>query len=444
MNRLTLGLPGVALNIALAAGLVAGAQTVAAEGAGLLQVYDLAVENDAEIRAARYSLDAAREFKPIARSGLLPQVAASGSANERRQEFESGNSDNFADSDISVNLSQPLFRRDRWIQFKQADNVVGQAEKELEAEEQSLILRVAATYFAVLGARDTLRFAKAERKALDRQLDQSQQRYDVGLIAITDVLEVKSERDNAVASEIEAQNRLDDAYEALAEIIGTSPGELARLSPDFKLEYPNPRDEAAWTERGIVNNPGLEAVREATEVARQEVEVQRSGHYPTVDLVGGYSWLDSDSAFSNFSLEESGSIGVQLNVPIYTGGRISSTTRQARANFASAQESLEGQRRFVVRRVGDAYRGVTSSVSRVNALKATVASTKSALDATSAGYDVGTRTLVDVLLFQRSYYSAEADYALARYGYILNKFALEEAVGTLDEDDVREINAWLN
>ena len=412
-----------------------------AEARDLLETYGLAVDNDARLRASAATLDARRENKPIAKSALLPQVALSGSANRVDQDSAAIGNETFNETEWGVNLSQPLYRRDRWYQYKQSENTVAQAEALFLTEEQGLILRVAQAYFEVLGAQDTLRSAKAERRALERQLDQAQQRYDVGLIAITDVLEVKAVRDNAVASEIEAGQALEDANDALREIIASDPGELAVMREKVKLHPPEPNRPDAWEEMATQNNPGIRAAEEAAEVARQEVEVQKSGHYPTLDLVGGYAENDSGSSFSRDI--DGARIGLQLSLPLYTGGRVTASTSQARHNLRAAQEELEGRRREVERQVGTTFRGVVSSISRTEALAAAKVSTASALEATQAGYDVGTRTIVDVLLAQQAFFNAETEYALSRYRYVLNLLALEGAAGTLDEKDVRRVNEWL-
>lgn len=412
-----------------------------AEARDLMEIYQLAAENDAQLKAAAATLEAQRENKPIARSGLLPQISLSGSANRVNQDTKGAGSHTFDATEWGVNLSQPLYRRDRWYQYKQADNAVAQSEAEYETQEQGLILRTAQAYFNVLAARDTLKSSEAERRALDRQLDQAQQRYDVGLIAITDVLEVKAVRDNALANEIQARQDLDDANDALREIIGTDPGELAGMMAKVKLRPPEPNNVKEWEDLAAQNNPGLKAAQEAAEVAAKEVEVQKSGHYPTLDLVGGYS--DSDTGYVFGSDVEGASVGLQLNVPIYTGGRVSASTRQARHNLAAAQQALEGERRALERQVGEAYRGVVTSISRVDALNAAKVSNASSLDATQAGYEVGTRTIVDVLLSQRNFYRAETEYAISRYAYVLNLLLLEDAAGTLDEEDVKRVNAWL-
>jgi outer membrane protein len=416
-----------------------------AEARDFLDTYTLARDNDAQLAAAGATLEARRETKPIARSGLLPQIALSGSATRYNRDLKGIDAgigtQNFNTTNWGVNLSQPLYRRDRWYEYKQSEDVVQQAESEYRTAEQGLVLRVAQAYFNVLSAQATMKAADAQLRALERQLDQAQQRYDVGLIAITDVLEVKSVRDGAISEQIRAKQQFDDANDALREIIATDPGALADVSRKMPLDPPQPNSVEAWETLAFDNNPALQAAREVVEVSQKEVEVQKSGHYPSVDLVGGYN--DTTSGAIGASEPRDTSVGVQLSLPIYTGGRVTATTRQARHNLTAAEYDLESTRRGLERQVGDAYRGVISSISDVQALNAAKVSTKSAWDATEAGYEVGTRTIVDVLLTQRNFFEADRDYAIARYRYILNLLLLEDAVGTLDEDDVRRVNGWL-
>ena len=412
-----------------------------AEARDFLETFTLAQDNDAQLAAAGATLEARRETKPIARSGLLPQIALSGSATRYNRDVKSIGTDNFSTTNWGVNLSQPLYRRDRWYEYKQSEDVVQQAESEYRTAEQGLILRVAQAYFNVLSAQATMKAADAQLRALERQLDQAQQRYDVGLIAITDVLEVKSVRDGAISEQIRAKQQFDDANDALREIIATDPGTLADVSRKMPLDPPQPNNVEAWETLAFDNNPALQAAREAVEVSQKEVEVQKSGHFPSVDLVGGYN--DTTSGAIGASEPRDTSVGVQLSLPIYTGGRVAASTRQARHNLTAAEYDLESTRRGLERQVGDAYRGVISSISDVQALNAAKVSTKSAWDATEAGYEVGTRTIVDVLLTQRNFFEADRDYAIARYRYILNLLLLEDAVGTLNEEDVRRVNGWL-
>ena len=416
----------------------------------LLDVYALAEKNDPQLAAAQASLEAARMNTPIARSQLLPQVNASGGLNwqdvEGERSLSGGGSASLDDSywsrRLGLGLVQPIYRRDRLKQLEQAKTTVEQAESQYTAIEQNLIFRVASAYFQVLSAQDTLEFAQAELKAIARQLDQAKQRFEVGLIAITGVHEAQARFDQSRADVISAENDVGTAWETLREIIGQmGPNELATLEAEIPLRVPEPAGMDAWSALALDNNPSVQAAREAAEIARQEIEIQRSGHYPTLDFVANYDMNRSES--DTGSDTDVLAAGVQLAVPIYTGGGVTASTQQARFNFEAAQKELESQLRATDKAVRDAYRQAELSISRVQALQSTTVSAESALEATEAGFEVGTRTLVDVLNRQSELFSARRDYANARYLYVLNYLALKQAAGSLTVEDLDLINAWL-
>ncbi|VAX11147.1 Type I secretion outer membrane protein, TolC family [hydrothermal vent metagenome] len=414
----------------------------------LVHVYELGLQNDPQLRASRAERDSIRETRPQALAKLLPTVSARGGSKRTHLNvigggfsFGGSGDDLYDQTDFALSLSQPLYRRDYWVQLQQSDHKIAQAEAEYVTEEQDLVMRIAQAYFDVLAAQDTLGFAHAEKEAIQRQLDQAQQRFDVGLIAITDVYEAQAVFDNSRADVIQAENELDDAWEALHEIIGDTEKTLAVLTSDLPLNPPEPQSIDQWSETARQQNPSLVALDSATEVARQNIQLQLSGHYPTLDLVGDHS-LNRTGAMGRSDTDVS-SISLQLNVPIYSGGGVTSRTRQARHDFEQSQQSLDKQRRAVKRQVRDAYRGVVSSISRVGALKATTISAKSSLDATEAGFEVGTRTMVDVLVEQRNLYRARRDYSRVRYEYILNGLRLKQAAGSLSQADLGKINTWL-
>lgn len=409
----------------------------------LLSVYEQALTQDAQLAAAKAVRDAALEARPLAKAGLLPNVSASGSVNYQDRDANGGllTDDSYANADATLSLTQALYRRDRTIRVDQADLQVAAAEADYNQAEQDLILRVARAYFGVLSAQDNLTFVRAEKKAIERQLDQAKQRFEVGLIAITGVHEAQARFDQSRADEIVAQNDLDQAREALREIIGMAPATLAGLVNGLPLQPPLPAEMADWSQRALSTNPSILSAQYSTEVAHREVEVQRAARQPSVDLFGSYA-LNRTGSTSGSDLNTA-TVGVQLAVPLYTGGSISASIRQALANYQAAQERLDSSRKAVDRQARDAYRGVLASISRVHALKATTISAQSALDATTAGFDVGTRTLVDVLNSQRDLFRAQRDYAQSKYDYILNLFGLELAAGTLDRTDLETMNAWL-
>ncbi len=419
----------------------------------LIQIYELGLQNDPQLQVVRAERDSVRESRPQALAQLRPTFSVSGDVTRTYSDVKSSSSSTTYSTYsagksisnktlLSLNLNQPLYRKDYWIQLQQSDNQIAQAAANYETERQSLIMRIAQAYFNVLSAQDTLGFSHAEKKAILRQLEQAQQRFDVGLIAITSVHEAQAAYDKARADEIQAENELDDAWEALHEIIGDSEKRLAVLAADLPLSRPEPDSIDQWSDTALQQNPKLVALRSATTVARQNIELQRAGHYPTLTLVGSHALSRSDAERASDS--DTSSIGLQLNVPLYLGGGTTSRTRQARFDFEKAQQNLDRERRAVKRQVRDAYRGVVSSISRVKALKATTVSAKSALEATEAGLEVGTRTMVDVLTEQRNLYRARRDYSFVRYDYILNGLRLKQAAGSLSRADLEKITPWLN
>lgn len=425
--------------------LVLGASTAGATD--LVAVYQMASQNDPQLRSARATRDATFENEPIARSQLLPQLTVGGDLNYVYQDVSdapnppSSFSDDFTASSAAVQLVQPLYRKDRRVQLDQARDQVARAEVDYRLAEQELIVRVTQAYFGVLSAQNTLEASEANMKAIARQLDQAKQRFEVGLIAITDVNEAQARFDQSRAETIIARNNLDDAIESLIEITGQPTGPLADLKPGIELAPPQPASLDEWTAIALENNPGIISARYAADIARKQIQLQEAGSQPSVDLVGSYGLARSNADFG--SDVDTATVGVQLVLPLYTGGRVTSSTRQARFQYEAAQEILEQQRRAVQTQVRNGYRGVLASISRVQALEAAEVSARSALEATEAGFEVGTRTLVDVLNSQRDLFAARRDLADSRYDYVLNMLSLLQASGMLSEADVQRANASL-
>ncbi len=407
----------------------------------LMQIYNMAVEKDPVLREAAAVRESRRESRPLALSLLLPNISISGDANYNSSDTQLSGRENYSSSSLGINLLQPLYRRDRMIRLEQADWQLELADAEYRAKEQDLMLRVASAYFNILSAQEGVTFVQADKKAIARQLEQAKQRFEVGLIAITGVHEAQARYDQAVTDEIVAQNELDNAWEDLRQILGMRPETLTELKGKLELEPPVPAVIDEWSAFGLENNPAVKAASDATQIAQREIEVQNSGHYPSLDLVGRYGTFQTNQE-NRFDVD-SGNIGLQLNLPLYAGGGITSATRQARADLIAAQERLDQARRETDRAVRNAYRGVQSSISAVKALEAATVSTKSALEATTAGFEVGTRTLVDVLNSQRDYYRAQRDHARARYVYLINMLRLRQAAGILEVQDMEKINTLL-
>lgn len=412
----------------------------------LLGVFELALDNDPTYQQANEERRAAFESKPQAIAKLLPFFSATGSIDwnylsNRKVGFQGLGLQRFWDSQFTVNLNQPVFHWDYWVQLSQSENQIAQAEAEYQNALQDLMVRTIQAYLDILLAKDTLRFALSEKKSLARQLEQAQQRFNVGLIAITDVLEAQSGFDGARSREIFAENDVDNKKEALREIIGDYDGKLALLPGEIALMQPDPLDIDQWAVSADNQNLGIIAAQNQAEFTRKTIEFQRSGHYPTVDVIGSYSVQDNSSTFGLRG--DVGSVGVQVNVPIFEGGAVNSRTREALYNFNAAKDNLLAVRRQVTRQVKDAYRGVISTISQVEALRATVKSSMSALEATEAGFEVGTRTMVDVVNEQRNLFQAQNNLSEARNNYILNWVSLKESTSSLSEADVSTLNDLL-
>ena len=415
----------------------------------LLDTYKLALENDPAFRAARQEFLATREIRDQSLALFLPAISFSASYTNINQNYTVAGTDtkyDYNSSSYGLNLRQMIYRHDYFVQYRQADYRVAQASANFNNAAQDLILRVAQRYFEVLGAMDNLEFANAEKKAIEEQLNQTRQRFEVGLTAITDVHEAQSRYDQSVAQVIAAENLLAITRENLREITGHYPEAIAPLSSKTPLVRPEPDDIEQWMEIASQQSLSLIAAEKAMEVAREQINLSRAGHYPTLDLVANQTYSSTDGgAFIGFTGrdQEETRIGLQLNLPLYQGGLVNSKTRQAAYQYNQAKELYERQRRLTENRTRSAYLNVIANISQVQAYEQALKSSRTALEATEAGYDVGTRTAVDVLNSRREVFRAERDYAKARYTYILETLALRQAAGTLSDKALEGINRWL-
>ena len=413
----------------------------------LLQVYKTALENDPAYLAAYADYQAVVESKNQRVSPLLPNLGLSGQYEDVSQDYSDLGKFDYDEYSYSLNLNQALFRYNDWVALRQAKLQVAQAEANFNNARQELILRVTERYVEVLAAGDNLAFAKGEMEAIGEQLNQTKQRYEVGLSAITDVHEAQARYDQAVAQNIEAENLLANTKENLREVTGRYYEYLAPLSEKSPLVAPDPQDVNAWLEVAKERSLSLLAAEKAMQIAQEEISRNRAGHYPTLDLVASYAYRETDggSALAPITGREIDDtrVGVQLNLPLYEGGRVSSLTQEAAFRYQQAKDLYEQQRRATERETRSAYLNVLANISSVRAFRQALTSSKTALQATEAGYEVGTRTAVDVLNSRREVYRAERDYARSRYTYIQQTLRLRAAVGTLSEREVIAINNWL-
>ena len=438
------------------------ATPLTSNAASLLEIYQQALQSDPLIHEAEARRLATEEATPQARSLLFPQIQANAgwstvdsSGNQLVVDTTGFNSAPFeADStnkNWDIGLTQTIFRWDQVVGLKQAGKRVAQAGADYEAAQQDLIIRVAARYFDVLGAEDILTSIHADRLAIARQLEQAKQRFEVGLIAITDVQESQAAYDQSIADEIGAKRSLATSREFLREITGQYVDSLSAPVEELPLPSPNPADEASWIDQAMAQNLQLVSSRLGEEVARHEISFRRTGHYPTVDLVAGrrYNETVGESQLGPFPVSPidsdstSDTIALRFNLPIFQGGRVSSRVREAVYLHRASMEQLQRVSRETERATRDAYLGVLAEISRVKALKQAVASSRTALEATQAGFDVGTRTIVDVLDSQRALYIAITNYYRSRYAYLGNVLLLKQAAGSLQVQDLEEIDRWL-
>jgi outer membrane protein len=415
----------------------------------LLVVLESAEQMDPEYREAQVQALSVAEGIPQAKADLfLPTLSFRTGTARLRQDIEltstigAGGIVSFTTQNYRINLSQPIYHHDRFIALKQADKRLQQAQLEVLAARQALMIRVSERYFEVLAARDNLAFAQTEKESLLSQLEQARQRFDVGLIAITDVQEAQAGYDRALASEISAQNQVENANEALREVTESYHIDLLPLGETMPLVVPEPTDIEAWTEAALENNLELNAAQLESEIARDEIQRQHSQHFPTLDVTGGHGWNEQGGRFGSTSVTQS-DIGVELNVPIFEGGRTVSRTRQAEHDHRVTLERLEQTRRAVYRQTREAYLGVISEISSVKALRQAVVSSETALASTRAGFEVGTRTAIDVVAAERGLSQARRDYARARYDYILETLRMKQAAGSLQPEDIAIANSWL-
>lgn len=425
----------------------------------LMDAYRDARANDPQLAQA----DAARmfnnEFPKQAWGALLPQIDASyGFTRTHTWSNPSALSvgPQVTDStdrgtSLQGTLSQTLFDWSKFAQVKVGKAQAASGEAQYQAALQSLMLRTAQAYFNVLTAIDTLSFAQAEEKALGRQLEQAQQRFEVGLSAITDVNEAKAQHDSAVANVIDAQNALDDAREALTQITGKPAGELKRLREDLPLNPPEPNNLTEWVNTALKQNPSLLAQQYQVDADQHSVNAARAAHLPTLNAQVTYSnnpvWGNSlgpgFGPLHTNSERSDTAVGVVLSVPIFSGGITQSRVRQAIYQRDQADDLLEQDRRQVVRNTRNAFRSVIAGVSEVEARKQAVVSAQSALDATRAGFEVGTRTIVDVLISQQNLFQAQSNYSQSRHAFVINQLGLKQSAGTIDVKDIEAVNTLL-
>ena len=436
-------------------GAAMGAVLPSAAAEDLLQIYRDALANDPTLASARANWLAIQEAVPQARAGLLPSVTLVANAN-RQNFYEKLHTDpsvsvteNFPAYNYTVSASQPLYRKQNVVALDQAKQTVGQSDYVLASVRQDLIVRVAQAYLDVLLARFNIELTESQKAAVSENLAQAKRNFEVGTATITDTNDAQAKYDQIVAQEISTQNDLDNKLAALRAIIGRAPKELKPFGGGFAPQLPTPNTLDAWIEAAVRDNPQVRIAQANYDIAVLEVDRQRAGHYPTVDLVAsfnqGYQGGSSSTSLTSAAAFDSrlSVIGVQLNVPLYLGGLIDSRVRQAVANLEKARQDLETARRSAQLSAQTAFNGVTSGVAQVNAFEQAVKSAQVSYDSTKLGLEVGVRTNLDVLNQQQQVFQTRFNLAQSYYNFVISGLRLKQAVGTLSDPDVDELNRAL-
>lgn len=409
----------------------------------LTEIYNQAKENDPTLLNAAAKRDAAFEAITSTRAVLLPQIQLTAGYDINQSNIDARDSNK---TTAGIGFTQELYNRASWVNLDTAEKRARSLDASYAAAQQDLILRVTSAYFGVLSAKDNLTFVQAEKAAVGRQLEQTKQRFEVGLSAITDVHEAQAEYDTVLAEEVAAQNTLVNSYEDLREITGQDHSQLDTLDTARFAASKSDTDLNTLVQQAEEENLSLLSARIAKDIAKDEISLANSGHLPTLSLKGGYGFSkESNDNNGNYALKDAEdiSVGINLAIPVYSGGATSSLTKQAEFNYVAASQDLEATYRSVVKNVRAFNNDISSSIGIIKAYNQTVISAESAKEATEAGFEVGTRTIVDVLDSTRRLYDANKNLSSARYDYILNQLKLRQAVGTLNEQDVLDINAGL-
>ncbi|VAW54300.1 Type I secretion outer membrane protein, TolC precursor [hydrothermal vent metagenome] len=458
------------IGILFATGLLCNLQTHAQDTTNLQlnfsQALDLAIIHDQDLQAAEFLYQSELATRGLSFGALLPQINFTTSTSRTEQNIpitarDRANAATFAinnptapaillnpDSSFSTNrfaltLNQTLYNHKLYKQLEQTDIRIASATATIESERQNLIVRLADAYFNVLGAQDNVKFANAEKEAIEKQLEQSKKRFEVGLIAITDVKETQASFDTSVSQAINAQNVLASQLEALSIILGTYNPRISPMINSIELTLPQPADITQWTDNALNNNLALKAATFNFQATQAQVKVDKSDHYPFLNLTAEHRNDNSKGGrFGGVDITST-SLTLQLTIPIYSGGSINTKIKQSLLLKERARAIKEKTRRQTLQQTRDAYLGISSTIAQVNALKQALTSTQIAHEATQAGFEVGTRTAIDVLATLREVYRAERDYARARYNYIINTLKLKQATGTLNISDGQDVNHFL-
>jgi outer membrane protein len=445
------------------AGAAACLFVASANAANLVDVYEAALQNDPVLGSAKDTYYARKELVPQARSYLLPYASAGAYTAWNEREYPGAKvvdpttgqtfsvpHDDYNEHAWQAGLTQPLFHADSYYNYKSAQSHVRGADYDYQGSQQDLIVRVVQAYLDILRAQAAVESSRAEEEAVRRQLEQVQQRFDVGLVAITDVLDAKAAYDGATVVRIQAEGDQNIFFETLTTLTGSRYAEIDRLAENLPIRDPDPTDQETWVQMALDTNLSVKSAREAVDAAKQDLRSRESGHLPTVDGNASYSEFRSD-AFGFLSPSTGGTISDKTNtavyrlnfsLPIYQGGYTQSKVREARELLLNAEDNLRNREWSVKRDTYNLLSAVSTDVVRVNARIRAIKSSESALEATQTGYEVGTRNIVDVLQAQQRLYLSQFDYADSRYKYVNDLLFLKETAGSLNEDDLNRLNSF--
>ena len=418
----------------------------------LQEIYELALKNDPLLKSAEASYKAGKENRIIGISGLLPNIGIQGSTNWNEYRIQDQLIEQYNSNSYGAQIQQPVFRLDRWFDFKRGNALSKSAKAEFAYQQQETIIRVATAYFNVLNAIDKLNTAKAEEKAIGKQKDLAKKRYDVGLAAITELQETQAAYDLTVVARIATEAELDRSKEILSAIIGTEAPLLSPLKNNFIIINPEPIEREEWVKKGLANNFQLKSARYQVEAAKNSARSASSNHLPQIDLVGGGRRSTSKQGkFGGFIQnplfgieQDTRQYSLQVNIPLFAGGAISASRRQAHANYERSREQAIYTERSTVRDIRSNHYNVQAQVANVTARKQALTSANSAIEATQIGFEVGSRNTVDLLDAQKRLFSAERDYANSRYDYVIAMLRLKASVGSLSPGDIIEISNQMN
>ncbi len=425
-------------------GLLASSSALATD---LVTIYEQAVQYDSGIAASKAAYQAEQEGTYQARATLLPIITANASAGHSDQEYDETSltavDDSFKTTEYGVSLTQPLFRADSWFNYQSSKYNSKRAEADFSKAQQDLILITSTAYFSVLREIENVATTKSAEAAFKRQWEQAKERFDVGLIAITEVHESRASYDSTKTARIQSEGDLEIARENLARLTGNIYNDLNKLSPDFPISQPSPSNPDEWVNAAYSQNWSIKSAEFSLKNLDEQHKSEKSGHYPTLDLSANYTVSENDGSKFQDNTRDDASVFLVFQVPIYQGGGTSASIRRSRFLVEQSRQTLETTRRNIKLDTRSLYTAIKTDIDTVASQKQNIISRESALEATRAGYSVGTRNIVEVLDAERNYFVALRDYANARFDYVIDTLSIKQAAGTLSPQDLIDLNKWL-